>query len=201
MKRFIIIVISCFLIADSFSQKFHGGIQVGLPMSQVSGDQLGGFDKAGIFGGGFVSLHFFQKSSVQLEINYIQKGSRKNPNPDNGDYSKYLLRLHYIEVPLLYKYDLHKLISLEIGAAVAFLAKSTEEDENGVSLEPRAFNKYEISLIGGGYVNFLKKLRLNVRYENTFPFLPIRDHYSEATYRLNKGQYNSLIVFALQYEF
>lgn len=201
MRKIVLIITICLLAKFVFSQEFHGGIHAGLSMTQVSGDQLGGFDKAGIFGGGFVNLHFLLKSSVQLEINYIQKGSRKNPNADNGDYTKYLLRLHYIEVPLLYKYDLNKWISFEIGAAVAFLAKSTEEDENGESWEPRPFNRYEVSLIGGGYVNFTKNLKLNIRYENTFPFLPIRKHYSEATYRLNKGQYNSLITLILLYEF
>ena len=183
-----------------FPQRFNGGIHAGIVASQVSGDEQAGFNKAGIYGGGYVNLYFSRKSSVQLEMNFIQKGSRKNPNPDKGDYVKYVCRLNYIEMPLMYKLDIGKRLTFEAGAALAYLIASSEEDQNG-SVEPYLqFKKYEVSLIGGGYFNINKHFVVNVRYENTFPFLPIRAHASRAHYLLNKGQYNSLIVFSLQYQ-
>jgi len=184
-----------------YSQRFNGGIHAGVSATQVSGDEQAGFNKAGIYGGGFVNIYFTQKSSVQLELNFIQKGSRKNPKPDNGDYTKYVCRLNYIEMPLMYKLDVAKWLTFEIGVSAAYLVKSSEEDENGPVSPYLQFKKYEISLIGGGYYNFSKHFMVNVRYENTLPFLPIRQHASRASHLLNKGQYNSVLVFALQYQF
>jgi hypothetical protein len=197
------VVLFMILISYSniYSQRFNGGIHAGVSATQVSGDEQAGFNKAGIYGGGFVNIYFSQRSSVQMELNFIQKGSRKNPKPDNGDYTKYVCRLNYIEMPLMYKLDVTKWLTLEIGAAAAYLVKSSEEDENGSVSPYLQFKKYEISLIGGGYYNFSKHFMVNVRYENTFPFLPIRQHASRASYNLNKGQYNSVLIFALQYQF
>ena len=201
-------VYSCFLFitvviinTSVFSQRFNGGIHAGISATQVSGDEQAGFNKAGIYGGGYVNLYFSKKSSVQLELNFIQKGSRKNPKPDNGDYSKYLCRLNYVEMPLMYKLDIAKWLTFEIGIAAAYLVQSSEEDQNGSVSPYLQFKKYEISLIGGAYYNFATHFMVNVRYENTFPLLPIRQHASRASYNLNKGQYNSVLVFSLQYQF
>lgn len=187
--------------SNIYSQRFNGGIHAGVSASQVSGDELAGFNHAGIYGGGFVNIYFSQKSSVQLELNFIQKGSRKNPNPDNGDPTQYICRLNYIEMPLMYKLDIAKWLTFEIGVSAAYLVQSLEMDQNGIVSPYLQFKKYEISLIGGGYYNFSKHFMVNVRYENTFPFLPIRQHASRASHLLNKGQYNSVLVFALQYQF
>jgi len=102
---------------------------------------------------------------------------------------------------VLYKLDVAKWLTLEIGFAAAYLVTSSEEEngQQGISYLP--FKKYEISLLGGAYYNISKHFMVNIRYENTFPFLPIRQHSSQATYLLNKGQYNSLIVLSLQYQF
>ena len=198
--RFLLLSSLMFSFITVFPQRFNGGLHAGVVASQVSGDEQAGFNKAGIYGGGYVNLYFSTKSSVQLEMNFIQKGSRKNPNPDKGDPVKYLCRLNYVEMPLMYKLDIGKRLTFEAGAAVAYLVSSLEEDQNGEVDPYLQFKKYEVSLIGGGYFNISKHFIVNVRYENTFPLLPIRAHASRAQYMLNKGQYNSLIVFSLQYQ-
>lgn len=203
MKNNILIILFMIMYAGVgtvLSQSFNGGVRAGVVASQVSGDEQAGFDKAGIYGGGFVNLYFSKKSSVQMELNFIQKGSRKNPKPDKGDYDKYLCRLNYIEMPFLYKIDIGKRLTFEVGAAIAYLVNSKEEDENGEVDPYLQFKKYEVSIIGGGYVNITPHWMVNLRYENTFPFLPVREHASRAQHLLNKGQYNSLIVLSVQYQ-
>jgi len=61
-----------------YSQQFDGGILAGGALSQVDGDYWTGFTKAGFLAGGFVSLELSPNSSLQLELEYIQKGSKKN---------------------------------------------------------------------------------------------------------------------------
>ena len=52
-------------------QDFKGGIILGLSTSQVSGDDLAGFNKAGLIFGGFTNRILSSRNSLQLEIIYI----------------------------------------------------------------------------------------------------------------------------------
>ena len=98
-----------------YSQDFNGGVLGGINATQVFGDSYSGPNKAGLYLGVFVNRYFSKRSSVQLELDYIQKGSRKNPDGSTGDYDTYLLRLNYIELPVLYKYDFAEKGTLENG--------------------------------------------------------------------------------------
>jgi hypothetical protein len=183
------------------AQKFSGGLLGGVSASQVSGDRLAGFDKAGIYGGFFANFSFSEHSAIQMEIDFIQKGSRKNPRPSKGDYEKYVLRLNYIEVPLLYKWMTTKSFGFEIGPAAAVLLKSSdvELDQNGAIPFQPAFNPYDFSVMAGVYFKLGEHLKTNLRFSNSV--VPVRSHSGGATYRLNRGQYNSVIGLSLQYEF
>ena len=49
-----------FLISNLQAQNFGGGIILGLSTSQVSGDALGGFNKAGLLAGVFANKSIFE---------------------------------------------------------------------------------------------------------------------------------------------
>ena len=56
MKRNLLILLFCgFLSISIHAQNFGGGIILGLSTSQVGGDNLGGFNKAGLLVGAFVN--------------------------------------------------------------------------------------------------------------------------------------------------
>ena len=78
-------------------QNFKAGIRFGICGSQVNGDNLSGFNKAGIVAGAFVNRNLSKPFNMQMEIVYIQKGSRK-PTDDANSY--YRLRVHYIVLSL-----------------------------------------------------------------------------------------------------
>ena len=77
MRTFIVTLslVICFFI--SFGQNFQGGPILGFTATQVDGDTYSGYNKAGVIIGGFVNKKFSEKWSSQLEIKYIQKGSKK----------------------------------------------------------------------------------------------------------------------------
>ena len=68
------------------AQNFGGGLILGLSTSQVGGDNLGGFNKAGLLVGAFVNIPISELLSFQMEMTYIQKGSN-NPNMNNSEHS------------------------------------------------------------------------------------------------------------------
>src|SRR5512140_2891327 len=84
------------------AQRFNAGLMLGGVTSQVDGDTYDGYHKWGYLGGGYVFLKVSPHSSFQMELEYIQKGSRRNDTSLSGG-DTYLLRLHYIEIPLLYQ--------------------------------------------------------------------------------------------------
>lgn len=179
------------------AQQFNAGLKGGLSATQISGDQLSGFDKPGIFAGTFVNLYLNAHTALQMEINFIQKGSKKNPNPDKDDFDEYLLNLNYIEVPLLYRLDFSEQFSVEGGAALAVLLSSKEEGYPLLAATP-AFNKQDLSLILGTYFRVTPRLYANLRYSHSV--IPVREHSSGASFRLNNGQYNSVLVFGVHYQ-
>lgn len=197
--KFLLIPIFMFLGFALSAQDFHGGILGGLSASEISGDRLEGPNKAGLYLGGFVNRYFTHRSSIQMELDFIQKGSRENPDSSNNNRS-YLLRLNYIEMPVHYKYDFHEKGTLEAGLSLGVLIHDYElaDGYEWVSGAEEPFDKIDLSFNIGLYYTIIKNLRINVRYSNSL--LPVRPHSGGATWRANKGQYNEVLSFVLFYE-
>jgi hypothetical protein len=189
---------------SGFTQKFNGGILLGGDISQVDGDTWDGYYKVGLIGGGFVSLQVSPHSSFQMELEYIQKGSRKNSDPEKGDNTMYLLRLHYIEIPLLYQYTFARRFSAEIGPAADITIGSYEETENGevtntVPLRPVTL----CGIIGvSGYITH--HLKANFRFN--YSLISIRDATAPYPPGYRKilfewGQYNNVLSLSFSWDF
>ena len=199
MKGICLSILLVFLIAGSsiIAQDFHGGVLGGLSASEISGDRLTGPNKAGLYLGAFVNRQFTPHSSAQLELDFIQKGSRKNHDSTLLDTS-YLLRLNYFEIPFHYNFHFNEKASLETGLSLGVLIHSYEEANGYETVSGPSFFKTDLSFNIGAFYSLTDKLRINVRYSNSI--LPVRAHSQGQTYRLNKGQYNEVLSFVLYYE-
>ena len=149
MKRALFLFLFLILLTaqQAKAQSFAGGALLGFNASQVSGDNLGGYDKAGISGGFFVSKPINEKSELEMRITYSAKGSRDVPNFEKGKYTAYYLKLNYVEVPLLYRYKF-KMVWLMAGLSGGYLISSSIANESGPFPENsdgnRPFKKYEV---------------------------------------------------------
>ncbi len=178
-------------------QDFHGGVLGGLSTSEISGDRLTGPNKAGLYFGAFVNRQFTPHSSAQMELDFIQKGSRKNHDSTLLD-TAYLLRLNYVEIPVHYNFHFNEKASLETGLSLGVLIHSYEEANGYEWVSGPSFFRTDLSFNIGAFYSLTDKLRINVRYSNSI--LPVRAHSQGQTYRLNKGQYNEVLSFVLFYE-
>lgn len=183
--------------AQSFQLELHGGVAG----TQISGDMLGGFDKPGLVAGAGVSRPIGPKSQVGFRMLFFQKGSQKRAETDSitMEVDYYLLRLNYLEIPLSYRYSMREKFLFEAGPSLGILLSSYEADENGELLFERPFYKYDFSLMGSvGY-----KIRPTLLFQFSYfqGVVPVRPHLSGSTFRLNRGQYSSSIVFTLVYQF
>ena len=195
-KKFAILLCCGFLSISTHAQNFGGGLILGISTTQVSGDNLGGFNKAGLLAGGFIDLQLSNTLKIQMEMTFIQKGSN-NPKMNENNYSD--ISLSYVEIPLLLKYQQSRTIAIEGGIETAFLISAFDNDIYGQisSNSTREFNTTDIGVFIGLDYFINTRLILNSRISNSI--LPIRTHASGATFQLNKGQYNSALSFSLHY--
>jgi hypothetical protein len=194
MKRLLILsilIISSFL---SHSQGFGGGLFAGISTSQIHGDEFGGFNKVGFYGGGFTDFRFTPKSTLQLEFAFLQRGSKQTLTDKQEGI---LYGQNYIEIIPLYRWYGIKNMSLEIGPSFSYLINSTQEGTlNRLWIEatnPAPFNKFDISIAGGlSYYFFKGKLEVNARYSTSV--IPTSTAYS-------KVWFHHVILFSIRYWF
>lgn len=186
-----------FFSGISSGQSFKAGLLGGITTSQVDGDHLSGFHKAGIKAGGFVRRQISARSSLQFEIEFIQKGSQL---PVNDDGVFYRMRLNYMEVPLLYQFSLGKKWNLEAGFAFATLLSAKEEDQFGEITTAPPFHRYDYLVCAGGNYAITNHLLLNLRYTYSVTSIrPKNEHYNY--FYFTGGQYNKVVACALSWQF
>lgn len=195
-KKIPIIIFFIWLISgNTYSQEFNAGFNLGVSTTQVSGDNLAGFHKAGIILGGFVNRDVSQLLLIQLEMIFIQKGS-SNTKKNNLIADIYL---DYIEVPLLIKYRQSENIFIESGIYTSALINGYYHDLYGKLNTQTEFDNFDLGFLIGFTYKINNSISLNTRASNSI--LPIAEHASGQTYRFNKGKYNTTLNFTLQYHF
>ena len=196
VKKFAILLFCGFLTLSIQAQNFGGGLIAGVSTSQVAGDLLGGFNKIGFLAGAYTSLNVKENISFQFEITYIEKGSR-NPNLYKNTIQE--ITLSYVEVPISINLQQKENLGVEVGILPAFIISSKMNDEftDEIEIAP-SFEKYDFGVFAGINYHITDNIILNTRISNSI--IPIRPHVSGATNRWNKGQYNTVLSFAIHYK-
>ena len=200
MKQiYAILFLLLFSSLSSVAQKFQGGVAAGLVGSQVAGDTYSGYHKPGVYGGLWVRLALKEHTSFQTEISYFQKGSRHNPDEQRQDYTFYLMRLGYIEMPFLYQYHLKNKLMLEGGPSFSFLLHSYEEMDYMV-VTYGDFSLFNPSFMAG--IGYTVTDRISVNFRINSSILSIRKAEVNGTVNrlFDQGQYNDCILFFLSYK-
>jgi len=196
MKRFLILIVFIVLYQNTGAQTFGGGLFAGLSASQLDGDNWGGYNKAGISFGIYTNAKLNNYVDVQLELKYIQKGSKSDEETDNVFYHS---KLNYIELPIFLKYKFLGRFSANVGVAAGYLQKATEnKDRIGDEPAKPPFDKFEFSGLAGLEYQLTDNLFFNLRFN--YSMLPIRSHPGDQVYYLNRGQYNNVLTFAVYYQ-
>lgn len=202
-KPIIISLLFLLLVGPVNGQYFNGGIMAGVAGTQVAGDTYSGFHKAGIYVGGFVNLQISQRSIFQLELEFFQKGSRKNPNYEENDFDQYLFRVNYIEMPVLYQYVFNERLKLEVGPSLGFLTGYYEEKNTEEIKAGNRPARVSFQINAGMYVTLTRRLMFNLRTNNSL--LNIRsDNATGDVLRIipgNYGQFNDGLVMSFVYQF
>ena len=193
------------LTYNTNAQNFGGGILLGLSTSQVGGDNLAGFNKGGLLVGAFANKSISSLLSFQMEMTYIQKGSN-NPNmnkDDHKNYEKEDISSSYFEMPFLLQYHQSDVLKIEGGVLGGYLMDGYYNDLYGrMPNETNPFINYDIGLLLGLDYKFSENISLNTRISNSiFPIGSEDYNYQNLYNSSRKGKYNSILSFALHYNF
>lgn len=189
-----------------FGQHFNGGLVVGGVVSQIDGDTYEGYHKYGFHGGGFVNYRLSKHSQLQLEMQFIQKGSRKNANLEKEDPGSYLLRLNYLEVPVLYQYIFMNKLYAEVGLAPDVLLGNYEE-KDGLEVPYNTVPLRKITLGGIIGVSYALTRHLKTGFRMHYSLLSIREPQPEGypegfkRFLFETGQFNNLMSLSISWDF
>ena len=199
MRTVVLVLFLCALLQHSVSaQSFKGGVSFGLTAAQVDGDQLAGYNKPGPVGGLYVYKKLGHSLDLQMDMTYVQKGSRLTPKPQNNN-RFILIRLHYAEVPLTLRYT-NKNFGYEAGLSFGALLGSYTGDEFGET-PVSALNPNFFRMEYAAHAGFGMKLsdRWSAFWKISYSLLPVRDYPGGRQFLSRAGQYNNVMYFTLRY--
>jgi hypothetical protein len=205
---FLIVFGFCLTSHLVFAQRFDGGLKAGMVASEVSGDNLSGPNKLGFYASVFTFTPISDNSSLQLEIKYIQKGSRAIPTERNN-FNDYRLHLQYVEVPVILRTNISSFTDIRQldkflflgGLSFSSLVRHFEQDEEGLDVtgSPRGNEFYdaELNIILGFSYPITPSFDFVFGFSNSLT--PLRPHAGGGRVWYNRGQYNTLWTFGLSY--
>lgn len=198
-RAFFVFLFAQFFFKSSFAQSFKGGITAGFVVSQVSGDNLSGFNKPGALSGAYIFLEPSAKWRMELQMVHFMKGSYDPLRPDKGDFFSYSMTLHYIEMPLMFRYY-YKKLWWGLGISQGYLAASKLKNQDGLfpagSPDARPFKSMETSGNFAVLWPFSERFEIEARFNQSL--LPIRNHLGNTVFRFNRGQYNTALAACIR---
>lgn len=197
-KNLIAVLFFVFTFSGLKAQKrlFHGGLLGGITATQVHNDNSGGFNKIGLYLGGYIQTEFSDMWIGEIGMNYAAKGARQNSGDKNVGYSKYVARLGYIEFPVIIKIRFSK-FDVEAGLSFGFLLFGSEFLNGDKQQSPTAYKPFEFAGIIGVNYMFNDKLGVNLRSQTSL--LPIRIPTDNVFYTNGQAQYNIVMTFTVRY--
>jgi len=147
--------------------RFDVGIHGGPILSTVPGFSNTNLMKLSGCAGFMVTRRDNKKNYAQLEINYIRKGSFRVP--EEGKPDKINFSLHYVEAPLVYRFENLKISrkgkgGWETGISYArLIAPQLRRNGTLTDFDPIWSDKYDLSLLAGAHIIFANHIMIRTR--------------------------------------
>ena len=186
MKRIHILAFTAFLTLMGLAghaQSFDGGLIAGVVTSQINGDGYAGFHQIGGTAGFFGRIPSDGPSSWQMELKYSLYGAHSDSKEVDYGLTPMDIRLHYVELPVLFRYDLSRFningkpldfITLELGLSGDFLLRGTQSANFEDNFDNDAWLFFSITGDIGIQFDLNERLGINIRSMNNLT--PCRFH-------------------------
>lgn len=178
MKKSTLLLLAALVITTGLrcrAQSFDGGVTAGLVTSQINGDGYGGFHQLGWTAGFFGRIPTDGAGSWQAELKYSLFGSHSSADEVIHGMNPMSIRLHYVELPLMYRYNLSGInisgtkldfITLEIGLSNDFLIRGTQSANFEDAMDNSSWVFYSLTANAGLQFDINEQLGVNIRSMN-----------------------------------
>lgn len=169
MKRGMLILSLVFVLTNAFSQYFKGGLMPAFNVSQITGDNMVGYNKGGLLLGTFVEHDVNELISLRMELNYTQKGSRRVINEwGTGPGTWDLYRVNYLEIPIMMDHVIYNKFGVTGGLAFGLNVGEFYVDYYGTE-DPNfsMAKKIESSFLLGGFYEYNERFEFFVRHQSS----------------------------------
>jgi hypothetical protein len=165
-KQILVVAFLAMATATVQAQGFRAGIKAGANMTQVTGKSFKEEFDLGYQAGIFTEIDFNKKWGIQPEVLWSQSATKRSTG-FNTIYNNILnpaadqnIKLNYLSIPVLVRYNVGKLVSLNVGPQFGILI---DQDKNFLQNGEKAFKEGDFSMLAGLQLN-LKTLRIYGRY-------------------------------------
>lgn len=146
------------------AQKFNFGGKAGANLTKITGQAFkDGYD-LGYHVGAFAEIDLTKNWGIQPEVLWnqtnTQRASGTNAVYNNFQQNTQDIKLNYLTIPVLLRYNVNSLLTLNVGPQFGILLN---KDQTLWNNGKQAFKSGDLSLTGGATIN-LKMLRVYGRY-------------------------------------
>lgn len=205
MKKFTLILgLIFFFNLSVFPQEFKAGILAGGLATQVDGDRMSGFYKAGFSGGLFVYRDYGELSRFQAEVLYSMKGSKTSSR--NTDPDLWQISTTHIDISVNYIYKLFETLHFRIGLTPSVLLTSKEVSPTGLEQNPNEappFRRIDVVGLAGMTYYFTDKFSLTWSYNYSAYSMRSGDAeiYNTWSLKQQNNQRHNYMAFMFGYRF
>lgn len=197
--------------ADAQQEYFEYGFKGGINLSTISGDVPSSYDtRTSMNIGGYGLYKILPKLGIQAELLYSEQGfsdefSEFNPVQNEEVDIEQILRMQYINLPVLASYNVIENLWLEAGVQAGYLVNAELEEEEVTlddlgSVESNTVTRDETD----NYESIDLALAGGLRYKLNQNFM-IQARYTQSLNDINKelagDQYNSIFSFSVGFVF
>lgn len=206
-KVFILLSLLLIFYIKGHTQSFDGGLTAGVVTSQINGDGYAGYHQIGWTAGAFGRIPTNGPSSWQMELKYSLFGAHSSVDEENYGWSPMNIRLHYVELPLMYRYNLSAIrlygkpldfITFELGISGDFLIRGAQSADNEENFDNPSWLFFSMTGNVGMQFDFNEHLGVNIRSMNSLTPCRIRP---EAPLLSWYHYYNIVLQASLVYTF
>ncbi len=191
------------------AQRIHAFLSSGVALSQIEGDELKGFRKAGYVGGvgALTALDEHNRWGLSLEALFCQRGAYNiTSEPYAAD-----IALNYIDIPLLFHYQ-DAIGGMLFGAGITYGRLVGQPHFRGLVKDTFLPDTADFAFLYNDFAAVLdarftiwRGLQFNIRWQ--YSFIPVKRNWHFAEFRQNRWErwenncYNNSLIFRLIYQF
>lgn len=208
LYAFVIFVLCFNFTHHSQAQSFVGKLILGVNGSQIDGDGIGGYNRAGLVAGVGAEFPIDGRWTVQPEVFYSQRGSQSSTDEQDMQQIFTTFVMNYVDLPVVFQFYAKDNLIFHGGPAVSYLFDARYEDGAGDSGYSRdyMFKQIDVLAIIGMEYRFLDNLSIHLRAN--YSMMPINKIAFDNEFRLLNpninfggwgGMRNNFIGITLRY--